>query len=89
MCRVSEIYPSASDFEIHFNAWNIYTPESDPQRFVYNATNFVIHDKFFANAEVTLYDIAIIYLDSPVVSINPVKLPAKSQMTILLTDTCL
>jgi hypothetical protein len=80
-CESSEISPgfvSASGFEIHFNAWNIYTPESDPQRLVVNATNFVTHDQFFANAEVTLYDIAIIYLDSPLVGITPVKLPAKS-----------
>lgn len=70
---------SASHFEIHFNAWNIYEPaESDPQRLVVNATSYVIHDQFFANAEVTLYDIAIIYLDSPISGIVPVKLPAKS-----------
>jgi hypothetical protein len=67
---------SASHFEIHFNAWNIYEPESE--RVVVESTTFVTHDKFFANAEVTLYDIAIIYLDSPVEGIAPVKLPAKS-----------
>jgi hypothetical protein len=53
-------------------------PESE--RVVVESTTFVTHDKFFANAEVTLYDIAIIYLDSPVEGIAPVKLPAKSDV---------
>jgi hypothetical protein len=56
---------------------NIYD-ESDPQRLVVSATRFATHQQFFASAEGAINDIAIIYLDSPVAGIVPVKLPAKS-----------